>query len=543
MSTRKSLLAGLIGLAFLLVIGLAQSGGGARVARAQEEGGFYTVTVRAGETLATYARLYGVSGVAIIAANNLRDGNLIFPGQRLVIPVVRTFTPSLTTPFLYTAQPGDTLLSVAERFEQDPATVARVNGVAELTPGQTYFMPAGPHLYRLRPGDTIGTVAARYGVTESFILSANNIPNPGVLYAGQQIFIPTIFDTRPIPITEPPAPSITPTPTPTTVSPTGFIQVVVQPGDSLVTFVNRYKVSASAIIAANPQIQANPALIFPGQVLLIPVAAAPTPAPTATPAPGVTATPPTGFIQITAKPGDSLVTYVQTYKVSASAIIAVNPLIAANPGLIFVGQVITIPLTAGFTTPSPTPTFPPAQTVEPTGTPAPTSTPAAGNFFTVQVRAGESLTTYTLRYGVTGASLLAVNPKLRENPGLIFPGQTLIIPVPVSYTPSRTTPFLYTVGAGESAATVALKFEMTVDTLTRANPGVAITPGATILVPAGPRVYTVKQGDELRTIAAQFGTTVEFLLTGNSLPNPDRIYIGQQIFIPVQYNAKPIPYN
>jgi LysM repeat protein len=233
---------------------------------------------------------------------------------------------------------------------------------------------------------------------------------------------------------------------------------------------------------------------------------------------------------------------VQTYKVSASAIIAVNPLIAANPGLIFVGQVITIPLTAGFTTPTPTATFPPAQTVVPTGTPEPTGTPAAGNFFTVVVRAGESLSTYTLRYGVTGSALLAVNPKLQENPGLIFPGQTLIIPVPVSYTPSRTTPFLYAVGDGESAAIAALKFEMTADTLTRANPGVAITPGATILVPAGPRVYTVKPGDELRTIAAQFGTTVEFLLTGNSLPNPDRIYIGQLIFIPVQYNAKPIPY-
>jgi spore germination protein len=72
---------------------------------------------------------------------------------------------------------------------------------------------------------------------------------------------------------------------------------------------------------------------------------------------------------------------------------------------------------------------------------------------------------------------------------------------------------------------------------------VTFSAGTTLLVPAGPHLYTVKAGDELRTIAARYGTTVEFLLTGNNLPNPDRIYIGQLIFIPVQYHAQPIPLN
>jgi LysM repeat protein len=83
---------------------------------------------------------------------------------------------------------------------------------------------------------------------------------------------------------------------------------------------------------------------------------------------------------------------------------------------------------------------------------------------------------------------------------------------------------------------------MTVDTLLKANPDVAFLPGVTVLVPAGPHVYTVKAGEELRQIAAKYGTTVDFLLTYNNLPNPDLIFVGQQLFIPTRYNATPVPF-
>lgn len=547
MKTRSAFWAGLMGLAVAMSL-VVSVGGSVRLVRAApavQTGDFITVTVKPGETLATYARLFGTSGGAILRVNpNIENGNIIYPGQVIVIPVIRSTTPSLTTPFYYTAQEGDTLVAVSRRFELDPGAIARANGVAELTPGQTYLMPAGPHVYYLRPGDTLRTVAQRYRVSIDFLLNGNSLPNPDLVYAGQPIFIPIIFDAQPLPITElpPPASTATPGPTATLVAPPGFIAVTVQPGDSLVTYVNRYKVSASAIIAANPSIQANPALLFPGQVLLIPVGSATATAVAATPG-----LPPLdgNYIRITAQAGDTLLTYVQTYSVTASAIIAVNPELWPDPNIIRVGQTITIPI-ASAVTPTPTGTPVPAQTVPPTATrtptPAPNLTPISGNFIQITVRRGESLATYVTRYGVSGSSILAVNPSIQANPALIFVGQTLVIPVPVSFTPSRTTPFFYEVAAGENAATIALKFEMATDTLTRANPGVTIAPGATILVPAGPHLYTVKPGDELRDIAALYGTTVEFLLTGNSLPNPDLIYPGQLIFIPVQYNAAPKPF-
>jgi LysM repeat protein len=170
-------------------------------------------------------------------------------------------------------------------------------------------------------------------------------------------------------------------------------------------------------------------------------------------------------------------------------------------------------------------------------------TPVVSEFIQTVVSRGDSLVTYVLRYGVSASSLLAANPVLRDNPNVIFPGQVLVIPVVVSFTPSRTTPFFHVVQATDTAALIARRFELTTDTLLRANPGVAFVPGATVLVPAGPHVYVVKKGDELRDIAKLYGTTVEFILRGNNLPNPDLIYIDQEIFIPTQYNAMPVPFE
>ena len=507
---------------------------------AQETGQFITVTVKAGETLATYARWFGVRGETILAANpTIKDGNKIFPGQVIVIPVVKATTPSLTTPWYYTAVAGDTLGALSRKYELDPnAIVAANGGQVGLTAGKEYLMPAGPHIYFLKKGDTLKSVADRYGTTVAFLLTGNNLPNPDRVFDGQPIFIPIQFDAKPIPFTEAPAPQPTATgsPAPTTGAPAGYIVVTVQKGENLATFVNRYKVSAAAIIAANPAIQQNPALIFEGQQLLIPVGAA-TAAPTAITGP---------VIEITVQAGETLLTYVNRYGVTASAILALNPALQANPSLIRPGQKLLIPASGPLTpTPTPTITGTPGPVV-PSATPGPTSTPnltpVPNNFITIKVQPGESLTTYTLRYGVRGATLFAANPQLDGKPNLIFPGQTITIPVAVSFTPSRTTPFFYVIGAGETVATLGARFEMAADVLTAANPGVKFNPGTTILVPAGPHLYTVKAGDELRTIAALYGTTVEFLLTGNNLPNPDRIYIGQLIFIPVQYHAQPIPF-
>ena len=67
--------------------------------------------------------------------------------------------------------------------------------------------------------------------------------------------------------------------------------------------------------------------------------------------------------------------------------------------------------------------------------------------------------------------------------------------------------------------------------------------GVTILVPVGPHYYVVQKGDELRDVAALYGTTVLALQELNNLPNPDLIYVDQELLIPVRYNAAPLPFT
>ncbi len=408
--TSTALLAASLGLtlSLALLVGLSLLAGAVEAAPASQSSGFITVTVKLGDNLGKYARVYGASGRALVNANpQIKDPNLIYPGNIITIPVARTSTPSLTTPFFYTVVSGDTLASIGAKFEMNTNVIANANGGStSVTVGQVLLIPAGPHEHIAKAGETIKSIAAFYGVAVQFVLNSNNLPNPDLIFSGQPIYIATIYDAKPVPLT-----------------------------------------GSGTIV------------------------------PTNTPKPGVTAS-------------------------------ATLP-----PGI----------------TPTKTPT--------PTGIP-----PVSGNFIQTTVRSGESFLVYTFRYGVTGGLIRIANPQLLD-PNLLFPGMVVTIPVPVSFTPSRTTPFFYVVASGDTITSIATKFEMENDVLAEHNPDATFATGATILVPAGPHVYIVVAGDDLKGVAAKYGTTTDFLLTGNNLPNPDRIFPGQEIFIPIQYDATPKGYN
>jgi hypothetical protein len=107
-----------------------------------------------------------------------------------------------------------------------------------------------------------------------------------------------------------------------------------------------------------------------------------------------------------------------------------------------------------------------------------------------------------------------------------------------------STPFFYTVGAGEDSLAIALKFEIDHQALARANGSkfypFAVTAGQEILIPAGPHLHIVRGGETLSGVAAAFCTTTDVLTQANSLPGPG-VFTGQQILIPIHYNVKPCP--
>ena len=86
--------------------------------------------VRSGETLGLIAARYGVKVADIILANNLKDANRIFSGQRLLIPVPDQRPPMPTPPPLLTSTPL-------------PAATATPTPTLALTPEPPAACPAG----------------------------------------------------------------------------------------------------------------------------------------------------------------------------------------------------------------------------------------------------------------------------------------------------------------------------------------------------------------------------------------------------------------
>jgi LysM repeat protein len=127
-------------------------------------GGTVIHVVQPGDFLARIARQYNTTVAAIVAANNIANPNLIFPGQQLVIPVGGTLPPPPAT-------------SV-------PATVVPPTNVP---PTQS---PGGTTTYVVQRGDTLGSIARRFNTTVQAIATANNIVNPNLIFAGQVLIIP-----------------------------------------------------------------------------------------------------------------------------------------------------------------------------------------------------------------------------------------------------------------------------------------------------------------------------------------------------------------
>lgn len=95
----------------------------------------------------------------------------------------------------------------------------------------------------------------------------------------------------------------------------------------------------------------------------------------------------------------------------------------------------------------------------------------------------------------------------------------------------------YTIKVGDTLSEIALRYGTTYENIAAynqiSNPDL-IYAGQVIRIPigsqsAGTKYYTIKQGDTLSEIAVRFGTTVAQLQRINGIQNPNRIYAGVTI--------------
>lgn len=98
-----------------------------------------TYTVVSGDTLSGIGARYGVSWQAIQQANGIKNANLIYPGQKLVIPA-----GTAPTPRTYTVVSGDTLSGIGARYGVSWQAIQQANGIKNadlIYPGQKLVIP------------------------------------------------------------------------------------------------------------------------------------------------------------------------------------------------------------------------------------------------------------------------------------------------------------------------------------------------------------------------------------------------------------------
>lgn len=243
-----------------------------------------------------------------------------------------------------------------------------------------------------------------------------------------------------------------------------------------------------------------------------------TPFPTATTTPSVTpterpTTTPTRTPSITTTPITPTATPTDKPEETPEETDTTNPTLV--PTATPIGQTAT---------PDDTETDSSDESVQPTAQPeAPLSETFPGTIVHT-VRRGDTVAGLAQRYGSTTEAIITANDL--DASALIFAGQGLVVPVrlvPATATPTQT-PVVIVVTAtpvpGQPTQSVS------------GDEGIVTDGGGGQL-----QTYLVRPGDTLSGIARAFNTTVGALVQLNGIANPNRVFAGQTLNIPVAGTA------
>jgi LysM repeat protein len=175
------------------------------------------------------------------------------------------------------------------------------------------------------------------------------------------------------------------------------------------------------------------------------------------------------------------------------------------------------------------------------------------------VQRGETLWSIAARYGTTVNAIVRTNGLASAN--YIYAGQRLTIPTGGSGASGAVAAGgTYTVRPGDTLWSIATRHGTTVNAILSANrlananyiyagqrltiPGGAggsSSSGGGTSASGGGQLYTVRRGDTLASIAYRHGTTAWAIANANGLANPNYIYAGQRLRIPVGGTAASAP--
>ena len=155
-----------------------------------------TYTVKSGDTLYKIATQNNTTVDILKELNNL-SSNTLSIGQVLKLPSTEIIEIPSTT-ITYTIKLGDTLYSIAKKYDTTVDKIKQLNNLTSntLSIGQqlqiptTSFIetPTTTVMYTVVPGDTLYSIARKFNTTVNNIKDLNNLSN-NLLVVGQQLLI------------------------------------------------------------------------------------------------------------------------------------------------------------------------------------------------------------------------------------------------------------------------------------------------------------------------------------------------------------------
>lgn len=160
-------------------------------------------TIQRGDTLSEIAQRYNTTVNELVRLNNIQNPNMIYANETLLIP---TKNNSISTGSddknntIYIVQRGDTLYSIAKRFNTTVKNIVNNNGISNqnlIYPGQRLIIAKSTAniqtkymSYRIKKGDTLWGIANKYNTTVNELANINRIINVNRIYINQVIRIP-----------------------------------------------------------------------------------------------------------------------------------------------------------------------------------------------------------------------------------------------------------------------------------------------------------------------------------------------------------------
>ncbi len=129
--------------------------------------------IRYGDTLSSIAKKFNTKENIIMELNNIPFPDMIREGKEIIVPINKEKYFEY-----YTIEKGDSLYSIARRYNINPDLLAILNGLDSddyIYPDQEILIPKSNYSYYVtKQGDTLDIVSKRFNTTHKDIIENND---------------------------------------------------------------------------------------------------------------------------------------------------------------------------------------------------------------------------------------------------------------------------------------------------------------------------------------------------------------------------------